>query len=99
MLAYVLVLQGFVLALFSMMLASLFFITSEVWMGPVILAINILFSLFMVALNQPAVSGGLDGPDVRWTPFALWMLAGELIVVLLSVTVALVAIAQRRNYI
>ena len=99
MLVYALVLQVFVLALFSVMLTVLFFVTSEIMLGPVILTINILFSLFMVALNQPGISGGLDGPTMRWTPFAMWMLAGELLAVFVSITFSLAAIARRRDYI
>ena len=99
MLVYVLVLQGFVLALFSVMLTVLFFVKSEVMMGPVILSINLTFSLFMVALNYPAISGGLDGPNVRWTPFALWMFAGEVLAIVLSIVIALFRIGRRRDYI
>lgn len=98
MTVYSLVLQGFVLALFSVMLAALFFVTSELMSGLLILGTNILFSLFMVSLNVPAISGGLDGPDVRWTTFAVWMLCGELLATVLSIGFSLSAIARRREY-
>jgi hypothetical protein len=99
MLVYVLVLQLFVLALFSVMLAALFFVKSEMMSGLLILCINILFSLFMVSLNQPAISGGLTGPAILWTPFAHWMLAAELLAVCMSIAFSLTVIARRRDYI
>jgi hypothetical protein len=98
MLVYTLVLQGFVMAMFSVMQAALFFVTSEIMSGLLILAINILFSLFMVSLNVPGISGGLDGPEYRWTPFAAWMLASELLAVVLSIVFSLSAIARRRDF-
>ena len=61
MVVYALVLQGFVLALFSVTLSAMFVITSEAMTGMVILGTNICFSLFMVTLNQPETAGPLRG--------------------------------------
>ena len=99
MMVYVLVLQGFVLVLFSVALASMFVITSEPMTGMVILGTNICFSLFMVTLNQPGTSGPFRSAQVVWTPFALWMLAAETLVIGLALGFAALVTARKRDYI
>jgi hypothetical protein len=99
MVVYALVLQGFVLALFSVVLAALFVVTSETMSGVVILATNIGFSLFMVALNQPQNATPMHSAQIVWTPFALWMGAGELLVIALSLSFAAIVTSRRRDYI
>ena len=99
MVVYALVLQFFVLAIFSFVLAALFIVPSEAFSGVVILFSNIGFSLFMVALNQPDIAGPLRGPEFVWTPFALWMLSGELLVVVVSIAFAILVASRKRDYI
>jgi hypothetical protein len=99
MVVYALVLQFFVLAIFSFVLSTLLVVPSEAFSGVVILFANICFSLFMVALNQPAVAEPLRGPQIVWTPFALWMLCGELLVVVLSLAIAILVASRKRDYI
>lgn len=99
MVVYVLVLQGFVLVLFSVALSSMFVITSEPMTGMVILGTNICFSLFMVTLNQPETAGPLRTPQIVWTPFALWMLAAEMLVIVLALAFAALVTSRKRDYI
>ena len=98
MFVYGLVLQLFVMALFSFVLVWLFVVASEVLAGLVILISNICFSLFMVTLNQPEVTQPLHSPHIVWTPFALWAIAGELAVIALSTGLALFALSRRRDH-
>ena len=86
MVVYAAMLQGFVLALFSVVVAALFVIKSEPLSGIVILAVNIGFSLFMVKVNQPDVLKVLSTDVIVWTPFSLAMLGGEALVILLSLS-------------
>ncbi len=99
MVVYALVLQGFVLALFSITLSAMFVITSEIMSGMVILVVNICFSLFMVTLNQPEIAGPMRGPQIAWTPFALWMVAGEVLAIVFALVFAAYVTARKRDYI
>jgi ABC-2 type transport system permease protein len=98
MFVYGLVLQLFVLALFSFVLAWLFIVSSEVLAGLVILISNIFFSLFMVTLNQPDVTNPLHSPHIVWTPFTLSAVIGELAVIALSIGLTLFALSRRRDH-
>jgi ABC-2 type transport system permease protein len=99
MVVYALVLQGFVLALFSVSLSAMFVITSEPLSGLVILGTNICFSLFMVTLNQPHTADPLRGPHMVWTPFAQWMVAGEVLVIALALAFTAFVTSRNRDYI
>jgi hypothetical protein len=99
MFVYVFVLQAFVFALFSVILAALFAVRTEVMSGLVILVVNICFSLFIVALNQPQISGPLHGPTIVWTPLALTALCGDALVLALSFAYALFFTSRQRDYI
>jgi len=98
MLVYALLIQFFVLALFSVVVGALFVVSSELASGLLILAVNILFSLFMVAINQPATIAPFRGPVIHWTPFAVWMFGGELLVTVLAIFFALSLAARRRDH-
>jgi ABC-2 type transport system permease protein len=98
MLVYALVLQVFVLALFSAVLAALFAVTSEGMSSVVIIVMNISFSLFVVELNQPQISGPLHGPTLIWTRFAVLTLGGDALIVALALTFALLLMSRRRDY-
>jgi ABC-2 type transport system permease protein len=98
MVVYAIVLQGFVLALFSIVMAALFVITSEIVSGLSILCVNILFSLFMVTVNQPSVTQPWKGPDIVWTPFAVAMVTGEAIVITIAVCFCLFVTARKRDH-
>ncbi len=63
-----------------------------------ILIANIGFSLFMVTLNQPAVTAPFRTSHIVWTPFALWMVAGELLAIALSVGSTVFYMSRRRDY-
>lgn len=99
MLVYGVVLQLFVLALFSFVLMWLFVITSETLSGVAILVANIGFSLFMVSLNQPQVTRPLRTPEIVWTPFTLWTLTGELVVIAASIGFAIFYMSRQRDHI
>jgi hypothetical protein len=99
MVVYALVLQGFVLALFSVALSAMFVIKSEGMSGVVILGTNICFSLFMVTLNQPGTSGRLNTPQIVWIPFAQWMLAAEALVIVLALVFTMLLTSRKRDYI
>lgn len=96
---YGLMIQGCVLALSWAVLAALFFVRSEAMSGVVILTANIMFSLFMVSINQPEVTAPLRGPTVVWTPFAQQMLAMEVAVIAVSLLIALFAVSRKRDHI
>lgn len=98
MLVYGAVLQGFVLAMFSVMLSALFLIKSDTLAGLVILPLNIAFSLFMVKLNQPDVSGAFRTSEIVWTPFSVAMLSGEALVLAASIGIALLVIFRNRDH-
>jgi ABC-2 type transport system permease protein len=99
MLVYGLVIQLFVLAQFSFVLLWLFLIASEALAGVAILIANVGFSLFMVTVNQPQVTKPLRTSEIIWTPFAQWTLAGELLVIVTSLGLALFAMSRRRDHI
>jgi ABC-2 type transport system permease protein len=99
MLVYALLIQMFVCALFSVMLAALFVVSSEAMSGVVILVVNICFSLFMVELNQPQISAPLHSAKILWTPFAVTALCGDALVLAVSFAYALFLSSRRRDYI
>jgi hypothetical protein len=99
MFVYALLIQAFVLALFSVVLTALFVVSSEAMSGLLILAVNIGFSLFMVELNQPQISAPLHTAAIVWTPFALKALCGDALVLALSIACALFLTSRRRDYI
>ena len=99
MVVYALMLQGFMLASFSVMLATLFLVRSEPLSGIAILVVNICFSLFMVKVNQPDVMGLLRTDDIVWTPFAQRMLGGEVLVMMASLVFVLIVTARTRDHV
>jgi ABC-2 type transport system permease protein len=99
MLVYALLIQAFVLALFSVILAALFVVSSEAMSGLAILVVNICFSLFMVELNQPQISAPLHSSAIVWTPFAVKALSGDALLLALSIAYALFLTSRRRDYI
>jgi ABC-2 family transporter protein len=99
MVVYAVMLQGFVLALFSVVVASLFMIKSEPMSGVVILGVNICFSLFMVRVNQPDIMKILSTDTIVWPPFSQAMLAGELLVMILSLAFVLVVTSRIRDHV
>ena len=99
MFVYGLVLQLFILAVFSFVMAWLFIVKSEPMAGVAIMVSNIGFSLFMVSLNQPEHTRPLRTPEITWTPFASWTLAGELIVIVLSLVLTIVYMSRQRDHV
>jgi len=98
MIVYVLMLQCFVIALFSTVLATMAVVRSEPAVGVVIIASNIAFSLFMVTLNLPRVSAPLHGPYIVWTEISVWMLAGDAAVFLVGLVFSLSMITRNRDH-
>jgi hypothetical protein len=98
MVVYAAMLQGFMLAIFSVMVAALFVIKSEPLSGIAILVVNICFSLFMVKVNQPEVVKVLSTDTIIWTPFSLAMLVGEALVILLTLAFVLFVNSRNRDH-
>jgi ABC-2 type transport system permease protein len=98
MVVYAVMIQVFVLALFSVVQASLFVVKSEAQSGIVILITNICFSLFMVTVNQQHVTAPLRTAQIVWTPFSQRVLAGELLVVGLTLVFVAIFTARQRDY-
>ncbi|MET0282060.1 MAG: ABC-2 transporter permease [Steroidobacteraceae bacterium] len=98
MVVYAVMLQGFTLALFSVVLASLYIIRSEPVSGIAILVVNICFSLFMVWLNQPHIRQVLATDTVVWPPFSRLMLTGEALVILASLAFVMIVSSRTRDY-
>jgi hypothetical protein len=99
MLVYVLLIQGFVLAMFCVLLGAMFAITTEAMSGFVILSVNICFSLFMMQIHQPGIINPWKSEAIVWTPFARAVLGGELLAIALSLSAALYLISRRRDHI
>jgi hypothetical protein len=99
MVVYALMLQGFVLALFSVVIAGLFIITSETMSGLMILVVNIGFSLFMVKVNQPEIIQPLKTDTIVWTPFSLGMLGGEAVVLAVSLAFVVLVNSRKRDHV
>jgi hypothetical protein len=99
MLVYGVLIQGFILAMFTVVLASLFAITTEAASGVVILGVNIGFSLFMMQINQPQILTPWKGPQIAWTPFARNMLAGEILVTVLALALIFLLNSRRRDHV
>jgi hypothetical protein len=99
MVVYALLLQCYVLAMYSVLLCALFSVTSDGMSAAVILGGNLLFSLFMMKLNQPSIARPLHTDQVVWTDFARFTLLAELIAIVLSVGVALTVSARRRDHV
>jgi hypothetical protein len=98
MVVYALVLQMFVLALFSCILAALFAVQSDGMSALVIVVVNICFSLFVAGLNQPQIAAPFHGPALVWTRFAVLALGADALVVALALGFALLLMSRRRDY-
>jgi hypothetical protein len=99
LLVYVLLIQGFVLAMFCVLLGAMFAITTEAMSGFVVLTVNICFSLFMMQIHQPEIMGPWRVESIVWTPFSRAVLGGELLAIALSLAGALYLISRRRDHI
>ncbi len=97
-LVYGLLVQGCCLALFSALVASLFVMTADSLAGIAVIVTNILFSLFMVTVSQPSISGPLSGSRILWTDAALWLLTCEVGLCVLSVVFAISVILRTRDH-
>ena len=97
-LVYTILLQGAFLALFCIFVATLIVLTSEFAGGLAILVVNVMFTLFMILLNQPNIVRPLNGPQIVWTPFAVTMLAAEVVMTLISLAFALIAVSRKRDH-
>jgi hypothetical protein len=98
MVVYALLIQCFVLAMFSVVMAAMFVVTSEAMSGIAILVVNICFSLFMMQIHQPGILGPWRTDAIVWTPFAQSMLAGELLAIILAIVVVFGLVSRRRDH-
>ena len=55
------------------------------------------FTLFMVSLGQPAWRDPLSSEDIVWPGYALALLGGEAMVILVSLSAALWFLSRRRE--
>lgn len=99
MVVYALLIQCFVLAMFSVVMAALFAITTEAMSGVVILGVNIGFSLFMMQINQPQITNPWRTDAIVWTRFATTMLAGEFAAIALAAGLTLFVLSRRRDHV
>jgi hypothetical protein len=99
MLVYGTLIQCFVIAQFSVVMAAMFVSTSDAMSGMAILTVNIAFSLFMIQINQPEIIGPWKSDSIVWTPFARYMLAGELVAMVLSLGIAVYILSRSRDYV
>lgn len=99
MVVFALLIQLFVLAQFSVVLATFFAVATEAASGVVILGINVCFTLFMMAINQPQVTRPWRTAEIVWTPFARNVLAGELLCVAIALCVIAFITSRRRDYV
>jgi len=98
MVVYALLIQLFVLAQFSVVMAALFVAATEMASGVVIVGVNIAFSLFMMQINQPGITAPWKSDAIVWTPFAQQMLAGELAAIVIAFGVAIPVLSRRRDH-
>lgn len=98
MVVYVLVLQGFIMAMFCVVMAALFVVTAETASGLTILGVNFSFSLFMIQINQQEISRHFRGEEIVFTSYAVRMLTGELAVILAAVAFTLLVTGRRRDH-
>jgi len=98
MVVYALVLQGFILAMFCVVVATLFFVTAETASGLTILGVNFCFSLFMIQINQQEISRHFRGEEIVFTSYAVRMLGGELAVIVAAVAFTLLVTGRRRDH-
>jgi hypothetical protein len=98
-LVYALLVQGCCLALFGVLVAAMFVVAkSERLAGLAVITTNLLFSLFMVTLSQPAIMGSMHGPQVVWTDAALEMLTGEIGLLMATLLIAAAIIFRTRDH-
>jgi hypothetical protein len=96
---YALLIQCFILAMFFVVLAAMFAVTTEAMSGLVILTVNISFSLFMMQIHQPDVMAPWRSDAIVWTPFGRAMLAGEALAIFAAIAGAVFLISRRRDHI
>jgi hypothetical protein len=95
---YTLVIQGFIFAIVLALYAAVLGFSSEAASGAGVFGINILFSLFMVGINQPMVRDQLTGPEVRWTTEVAGLLMLDAVIVTVAL-LSLLLLSRRRNFI
>ena len=96
---YALLIHLCILAINSVFIGVMTAKPSEPFVGPVVLVVNMIFSLFMVTINQPQFIGRLRGPVIHWPQFAVTTLIVEVLVIVLPVAFALHVISRKRDYV
>jgi ABC-2 type transport system permease protein len=95
---YALLVQGCCLALFGFLIGTMFIAKSERLAGLAVITTNLLFSMFMVTLSQPAISGSMHGPQIVWSDVALWLLTGEVGLLVAALVFAVSIIFRTRDH-
>jgi ABC-type transport system involved in multi-copper enzyme maturation permease subunit len=100
MLPYTVLLCGFLLANFSLVLAGTLHVRSEAAMGAVVIVTNMGVSLFMFTVGGLAGIGQhMAGPVPVWSSSFWAVLAAELAVLAIAFTLPLLVAARRRDFI
>lgn len=99
MVVYALLIQCFVLAQFSVVIAAFFMVRTEAMTGVVILVVNVAFSLFMMQISQPDITAPWKSESIIWSPFARGMLTGELLCIAAAMGTVVFVMSRRRDYI
>jgi ABC-2 type transport system permease protein len=96
---YALLIQGFILTLTCAYLSVISASRSEVVSAFSILALNMMFSLFMVSLSQPAFRDPISTERVAWPDYALLIFGSEGLVICLSLGTVFYLLSRRREFI
>jgi hypothetical protein len=95
---YGLLVQGCCMALFSAMVAAMMVANSDLFVGLAVIINNIVFTLAIMILSQPSVSGPMQGSRIVWTDVAVWFLTVEVSLLVVSVLVAISIVLRKRDY-
>ncbi len=100
LLPYVVVLSGFLLANFAVVLCAALHARSEAAMVAVIILTNMAVSVFMFVVGAlPGIRDHLSGPVPVWNSTILNVLLVELLVLAIAVTLPLATATRRRDFI
>jgi ABC-2 type transport system permease protein len=97
-LVYAALVQGSFLALFSVLVAAQLLIRTPALAALPIIGINFVFTMFMMALGQPAIGGPITGKNIVWTQTALLLLGTEVALIVAALGFALYTISRTRDY-
>jgi ABC-2 type transport system permease protein len=96
---FTLLIQGAALAATTGYLAMISVWASDAMMGVAILGFNVAFSLFITTINQPEFRAPLMAERIAWTEFAVMSLLGELLLIVLVLSIAWRVLSRRRDFV